>query len=186
MNRLLLGVVALGVLLAACSSSHPAAKRVAPPLRTRPAFNAPALRAYATTIDGYIASVDTISKELTGCVQPTARCQAGAASARTAAAGLFSQLQTADAFREAGSSAPLAPRISPLIFKTEQDARAVRKAARAVSARSDKLAITKLAKSVSTLAADVDEWAPGGLATKAIESVHVSIPTAAASHQAVN
>jgi hypothetical protein len=185
MNRQLLGLVALLSLVAACSSSHPAAKRVAPP-PTRPAVNAPALRAYAATIDTYSANVDTISKELRGCNKPTAQCQADASSARKVAAGLLSQLHTADAFREAGSSAPLAPGISPLIVKTEQDAARVRKAAKSVSAGSEKVAITRLTKGVNTLAADVDEWEPGGLASMAIAAVHVSVPTASASHQAVN
>jgi hypothetical protein len=182
MNRGLLGLVAVLSLVAACSSSHPAAKRVAPPpLRTRPAVNAPALRAYAGTIDTYSAHVDAISKELRGCASPIARCQADAAAARTVAANLSAQLQTADEFREEGSSAPLAPGISPLLIKMEGDARAVKKAARSVSAHSGKLAITRLTKEVSTLAADVDEWEPGGFASKAIAAVHVSVPTAAAS-----
>jgi hypothetical protein len=180
MNRQLLRPLALVLLLAACSSSHPAPKPAAKPPPPRPAVNAPALRAYAAAIGAVSAPVDTISKELRGCVDSTAQCRADAQASATIAATLLRQLRTDDTYREAGSSAPLAPGISPLVFKTEKDAGAVKKAARSVSAHADKLAITRLAKHVTSFAADVDAWEPGGAAAKAIASVHVSIPPAAA------
>jgi hypothetical protein len=181
-NRQLLGLLLLALLLAACSSSHhpAAAKRAALPPPTRPAVNAPALRAYAAAIDSVSVRVDLIGKELRGCADPTVACQADAAASGTVAFSLLRQLRTDDTNREAGTSAPLPPRVSPLIFKTEKDARSVKDAAHSVSAHSGKSSIAQLTKHVTSLAADVDAWEAGGMATNALAAAHVNVPPAPA------
>jgi hypothetical protein len=178
MSRWLLGPMAITLLLAACSSSHPAAKPPAPAAAPGPVVNAPALRAYAETIESVYARVDTVNDELRGCLTSSAPCTRDAAASATVAVYLLRHLMLDDGFRESGSTnTVLAPGISPLLVATEHDARVVKRTVHALAAHPAEL--STLRAQIKKLAADVDAWRPGGSAALAVASVHVSVPPVA-------
>lgn len=178
MNRQFLGLVALVALSGACGSSHPP---VSKPDTGTAAVEMVVLRAYATTIGRVGSRVDSISKELRSCVSPTAQCRRGAAASKAVAVYLIHGLAIDDESRETDGTAPLPAGISPVVISTEDEARTVDRTARSISPHSSKLVIAQLAKQVKHLAADVDAWEPGGQAARALASVHVIVPKAAAS-----
>jgi hypothetical protein len=173
MRRQVLGLLALVLLSAGCT--HTPATRVSAPTGT-PVVDKLVLRNYATTADSVSKRLNAISQDLRSCVGPTQRCVADAEGLGAVATYLVHQLSADDTFRENGTTALMPPGISPLVINTESDARKVKDEAHSVSAGSSKVAITRLAHRVRTLAADVNEWQPGGQAAAALAAVHVSVP----------
>lgn len=173
MTRRAVGLMLLALVAAACSSHHPAAKR--PPVPTTAGYAVGALRDYATTVATVSGPVAKANQELAGCVSPSAQCQAGAVTARKAAVYVVDGFGSDDSAREGGAVTAVPPGISPLVVRTETDARAVKRDAASVTPHADKAAMVALTSRLSLLAEDLGSWQPSGLAGKALASLHIRV-----------
>jgi hypothetical protein len=160
MKRQVVGVVAVGLLAAACSSSSTPTAPVPKPT-PKPTLSAGVVTvvdAYGSTINRALPQVTALSSKLHHCTTVTAACAHDVTTAANLAHGLLQRLNSDDELRQTMTSGELLPGVSPVVILSEGDARSIRRMAGAITTQSSKADLSRLTGKLDTLAAELNRW----------------------------